>query len=54
MAYRFLRAADVSAEAVVEEVDRVIEGLRMSMFCVGARTLGDLRRTPLLRVGAGL
>ncbi|HEV8121427.1 MAG TPA: type 2 isopentenyl-diphosphate Delta-isomerase [Candidatus Polarisedimenticolia bacterium] len=54
MAYRFLRAADASAEAVVGEIGRVIEGLRMSMFCVGARTLGDLRRTPLLRVGAGL
>jgi isopentenyl-diphosphate delta-isomerase len=54
MAYRFLRAADVSAEAVVGEIGRVVEGLRMSMFCVGARTLDDLRRTPLLRVGAGL
>jgi isopentenyl-diphosphate Delta-isomerase len=54
MAYRFLRAADVSADAVVEEIGRVVEGLRMSMFCVGARTLADLRGTPLLRVGAGL
>ena len=53
MAYRFLRAADVSAEAVVEEVGRVIEGLRMSMFCVGARSLGDLRRARLLHVGSG-
>jgi isopentenyl-diphosphate delta-isomerase len=54
MAYRFLRAADVSAETVVEEIGRVVEGLRMSMFCVGARSLAALRRTPLLRVGADL
>jgi isopentenyl-diphosphate delta-isomerase len=54
MAYRFLRAADVSAEAVVGEIERVVEGLRMSMFCVGARDLRMLRGTPLLRVGAGL
>jgi isopentenyl-diphosphate delta-isomerase len=53
MAYRFLRAADVSADAVVEEVGRVVEGLRMSMFCVGARSLGDLRRARLLHVGSG-
>jgi isopentenyl-diphosphate delta-isomerase len=54
MAYRFLCAADVSAEKVVEEVGRVVEGLRMSMFCVGARNLAALRRTALLRVGADL
>jgi isopentenyl-diphosphate delta-isomerase len=51
MAYRFLQAANDSADAAVEEVRRVIVGLRMSMFCVGARTLADLRRAPLLHVG---
>ena len=53
MAYRFLRAADVSADAVVEEVGRLEEGLRTSMFCVGAKSLGDLGRVRLLHVGSG-
>jgi isopentenyl-diphosphate Delta-isomerase len=51
MAYRFLRAANDSSEAVVEKVRRVTEELRMSMFCVGAGSLEALRETPLYPVG---
>ena len=51
MAYGFLRAATASAGEVLEEVRRVVKGLRMSMFCVGARTLDDLRAAALLHVG---
>ena len=37
-----LRAAAESAEAAYDEVFAVDEELRISMFCTGARTLGDL------------
>ncbi|MBV8344086.1 MAG: type 2 isopentenyl-diphosphate Delta-isomerase [Candidatus Eremiobacteraeota bacterium] len=43
----FLRAADrgvAEADALAREL---IETLRVAMFCVGARTLGELRETPL-------
>jgi isopentenyl-diphosphate Delta-isomerase len=51
MAYRFLRAANESSEAVVEKVRRVAGELRMSMFCAGAGTLESLRKTPLYPAG---
>jgi isopentenyl-diphosphate delta-isomerase len=54
MAYRFLRAANESSEAAVERVKRVIEELRLCMFCVGAGSLEQLRRTPLFRAGGVL
>lgn len=44
-----LRAATISAEAVVEELTAVIEELRISMFCIGAANLQDLRQTAHLR-----
>lgn len=53
VAHRFLQAADRSAKDVVEKVRRLVEELRMSMFCVGARTLDDLRKRPLYPHGAG-
>jgi isopentenyl-diphosphate delta-isomerase len=52
MAYRFLQAADESAEAVVSKVRRVVAELRTSMFCVGAGSVASLRDVPLHRVGA--
>ena len=51
MAYRFLRSANESTEAVVQRVRRVLEELRMSMFCAGAGTLEKLRQTRLHPVG---
>jgi isopentenyl-diphosphate delta-isomerase len=53
VAHRFLQAADHSAKEVVLKVRRIVEELRTSMFCVGARTLDDLRKAPLYPVGAG-
>lgn len=47
MAYPFLKAAVVSSEQVVSTIDRIVRELRIALFCAGARTLDDLRRTPL-------
>lgn len=44
-----LRAATVSAEAVIEELSAVIEELRISMFCIGAADLQALRHTAHLK-----
>jgi len=54
VAHRFLQAADRSAKEAVERARLLIEELRMSMFCVGARTLPDLRKTPLHPAGCAL
>jgi isopentenyl-diphosphate delta-isomerase len=43
-----LRAATISAEAVVEELSIVLDQLRISMFCIGAPTIDALRTTPHL------
>ena len=51
MAYRSLPPANESSEAVVEKVRRVVDELRMSMFCAGAGTLESLRRTRLYPAG---
>lgn len=50
MAYPFLRPATESAEAVVQAVDRIVRELRVAMFCLGARTIEELRRVPIWRV----
>jgi isopentenyl-diphosphate Delta-isomerase len=50
MAYPFLEAATQSAERVAERVDRIVHELRIAMFCVGARTLAELRRAPIHQV----
>jgi len=47
MAYPFLEAATESAERVAERIDRIVHELRVAMFCAGARTIGDLRRSPI-------
>jgi isopentenyl-diphosphate delta-isomerase len=49
LAYPFLRAAAESPERVAEQVARVVRELTISMFCVGARTLSDLKNVQLTR-----
>ena len=49
LAQPFLQAAMDSAEAVYQAIQRLLHELRIAMFCVGARTLDDLRRTELVR-----
>ena len=41
----FLRAADEGSKRRDELARELVETLRIAMFCVGARTLADLRRT---------
>jgi len=52
MAYPYLRAARESTEAVLETARRTIRELKIAMFCVGARSIAELQRVPLLRHGA--
>lgn len=49
MAYPFLEAATRSAEGVEERIARVVRELKICMFCLGARTLKELRGMPLHR-----
>lgn len=48
LAQPFLAAALESADKVFEVIERTIEELRITMFCVGASNLAELRRKPLL------
>ena len=43
LAQPFLGAAMESAEKVYERIQRTVQELKITMFCVGARTLADLR-----------
>lgn len=47
MAWPFLVAAQGGVQAVITEIEGVIETLRIAMFLVGAPTLSDLATTPL-------
>ncbi len=51
MAGPFLKAAVISAQAVLETIQVTAAELRVAMFCVGAASLAELRDTPhLVRV----
>ena len=43
-----LKAASISAEAVMVTLQEIIEVLRISMFCIGAANLKELKNSPLL------
>jgi isopentenyl-diphosphate delta-isomerase len=47
MAFPFLQAATESPERVVERIDRIVLELKICMFCLGVRTLAELRRATL-------
>ena len=49
MASPYLKAANISSEAVVERLRQTIEELRIAMFGIGAANLAELRFSPLLR-----
>jgi isopentenyl-diphosphate delta-isomerase len=51
MAYPFLQAATVSAEAVIAKIERVVRELRIAMLCAGARTVAELQSVELKRAG---
>jgi isopentenyl-diphosphate delta-isomerase len=47
MAYPFLQAATESPERVEEKVKRIVLELKICMFCLGVKTVAELRRTRL-------
>ena len=49
MASPYLKAATLSADAVCERIGETAEELRIAMFCIGARSLSELKATTLLR-----
>jgi isopentenyl-diphosphate delta-isomerase len=48
-AFPLLRPALVSAQAVVDELTVILQGLRVAMFCIGASDLRSLQDTPYLQ-----
>ena len=44
-----LKAANESAGSVIAALREIIEGLRISMFCIGASCLMELKNSPLLK-----
>ena len=49
LAYPFLVAADESKEEVVAAVHRIVEELKICMFCVGAGSIEELQHTDISR-----
>ncbi|MCJ7668118.1 MAG: type 2 isopentenyl-diphosphate Delta-isomerase [Anaerolineae bacterium] len=49
LATPLLKAANASWGTVREKLDEIIEELRITMFCIGARNLRELKETPNLR-----
>ena len=47
MAYPFLQAATESPERVVEKVQRIVLELKICMFCLGVKTVAELRHARL-------
>lgn len=47
LAFPFLAAATESADAVARRVRRIVGELEITMFCLGVRTLAELREVPI-------
>jgi isopentenyl-diphosphate delta-isomerase len=54
LAYPFLKAATDSSDAVEVLGRRVVRELRICMFCLGVRTVGELKQVPVRRIGEGV
>ncbi|HVT19379.1 MAG TPA: type 2 isopentenyl-diphosphate Delta-isomerase [Thermoanaerobaculia bacterium] len=52
MAYPFLQPATESADRVAERVQRIVQELKICMFCLGVKTVMELRQAKL-RKGSG-
>lgn len=50
LAGTFLKAADISVEAVDDLIRELKAQISIAMLCSGARTIPDLQKTPLLKV----
>jgi len=49
MAYQFLEAATQSPARVAERIRRLVQELKIAMFCIGARTIPELKAATLHR-----
>ncbi|MBW8874764.1 MAG: type 2 isopentenyl-diphosphate Delta-isomerase [Acidobacteria bacterium] len=49
MAYPFLAPATESPDKVADKVRRTVRELKICMFCLGVKTISELRRVPLLK-----
>lgn len=49
LAGQFLKAADISVEAVDQLIRELTAQIRIAMLCSGARTIEDLQHTPLIK-----
>jgi isopentenyl-diphosphate delta-isomerase len=49
LAYQFLEAATQSPAKVVERIERIVQELKICMFCIGAKTIPELKATELHR-----
>ena len=49
LAYQFLEAATESPAQVAGRIERIVQELKITMFCIGAKTIPELKRTGLLR-----
>jgi isopentenyl-diphosphate delta-isomerase len=49
VAWPLLRPALLSAEAVMEALDVIVQALRIAMFCIGAPDVASLKDTPFLQ-----
>ena len=49
MAFPFLAAATESAERVLATIERTVRELEIAMFCVGARTIEELKTVTIHR-----
>jgi isopentenyl-diphosphate delta-isomerase len=49
LAYQFLEAATQSPAKVAERIERIVQELKITMFCIGAKTITELKRTALQR-----
>jgi isopentenyl diphosphate isomerase/L-lactate dehydrogenase-like FMN-dependent dehydrogenase len=45
MALPFLKAAEISAEAVSATIEQLVRELRITMFCIGAENIKTLQET---------
>lgn len=49
LASPFLKPAMESPEAVIKTIEEITQALRITMFCVGAKSIKKLNKTPLLK-----
>jgi isopentenyl-diphosphate delta-isomerase len=48
-----LRSANISDEAVIENMAEIIKGLSITMFCIGASNISELKGSPFLEKTKG-